>query len=640
MNKIIKFLILLSMTLVFAVLAVSCGGEGTVTYEYELNENGEAIITNIDCPEGKFVPLSKADVPSEIDGYPVTEIGENAFQYAWIYEINIPNTVRKIGDFAFADCFKSIESIHIPASVQYIGEGVFRGFSDGCVMTVDSENTSYKIVDGNLYSYNMDTLVKWNDYSNPLVTVPEGVKTIYGYAFENKGKSIVTAHLPDSLVEILDYGFYNSGITYVKLPDSLKKIGMHAFGVRYGKANIVELELNRELEKIDASVVNGLQSVNLHPENEHFKIVDGVLFSADGEILHAVLKAGDKSDSYTVPDGVKTISSFAFSEVTSFKTVHMPDSVTDIEEMAFQGCDSIVSVNIPKNVTNIEPYTFNLCTALKTFAFSGCVEVIGDHAFSACKSLESVTIPDGVKIIGEGAFYYCDSMKSITVTDGVETVGKEALGYCKALERVYISSTVEISEYGDIPGIFNYCLSLESIEVAEDNKTVKSVDGVLYSEDGKLLLCYPASRKASEYTVLDGTEIICDSAFEYCDTVEDVNLPDTLLIIDKRAFYDCDGFDELVIPDSVTEIREYAFTGIRFRKIVIGSGVKLIEAGAFGDLGGSYRIRGLEFSDPSCWKVSYKGDEKNLNEKLLSIKFFAGRYLGKKYNYYTWEKID
>ena len=639
MIKKVKFLLFISIALVFVLLAVSCGGENTVTYEYELNENGEAIITSIRTLHGKFMPCGQANIPAEIDGYPVVEIGEGALQYAWINEITIPKSVKRINDFAFAEPSFDIEEIHIPASVEYIGEGVFRDFGDDCKITVDSESTYYKIVDGNLYSYNMDTLVKWNDYSNPLVTIPEGVKLIYGYAFENEEKSIVTAHLPDSLIEIADYGFYNSGITYVELPENLKSIGMSAFGVTYGEANMVELKLNRGLEEISANVINNLQSVMLHPENKHFKIVDGVLFSADGEVLHAVLKAGDNSDSYTVPDGVKTISSFAFSKADSFAIVNMPDSVTDIEEMAFQGCKSIVSINIPQNVTSIEPYTFSGCTALKTFTFSGCVDVIGENAFASCNSLENVTVPDGVKTIGEGAFYYCNSLKSITVTEGVETLGKGAFSYCKALERVYIPSTVEISEYSDIPEIFNYCLSLESIEVAEDNKTVKSVDGVLYSEDGKLLLLYPASRKSSEYTVPDGTEIICDSAFKYCDTVEEVNLPETLLIIDKEAFYDCDGIDELVIPDSVTEIREYAFSYIKFRKIVIGRGVRLIEAHAFGRWS-SYRIKGLEFADPSGWKVSHNGKEKNLNEKLLSVKFFAGRYLGKKYNYYTWEKID
>jgi len=90
-------------------------------------------------------------------------------------------------------------------------------------------------------------------------------------------------------------------------------------------------------------------------------------------------------------------------------------------------------------------------------------------------------LPKTERVVFVGRYYYCDSLKSITVTEGVEIIGKKAFSCCEALERVHIPSTVEISEYSDIPEIFNYCLSLESIEVAEDNKTVKSVDGVLYS---------------------------------------------------------------------------------------------------------------------------------------------------------------
>ena len=136
---------------------------------------------------------------------------------------------------------------------------------------------------------------------------------------------------------------------------------------------------------------------------------------------------------------------------------------------------------------------------------------------------------------------------------------------------------------------------LTAFEVDENNPYYCDVDGVLYSKDMKTLIFYPPAKdlteakdndgksiKVSQYTILDGVEIICskafykcnaltkidipvsvkkieEKAFFRCERVEVIKLPDVLEFIGKDAFSYCYGLKEINIPASVNEIGEYAF---------------------------------------------------------------------------------
>lgn len=54
---------------------------------------------------------------------------------------------------------------------------------------------------------------------------------------------------------------------------------------------------------------------------------------------------------------------------------------------------------------------------------------------------------------------------------------------------------------------------LESITVAEDNPEFRSVDGVLFTKSGKVLVCYPRSRRGEKYTIPEGCEFVARNAF-------------------------------------------------------------------------------------------------------------------------------
>ncbi len=102
-------------------------------FKYSTNE-GKVTITGY---TGKSLDVV---IPSNIDGFPVTNIGEGAFQNAYVRSVTIPSSVRHIDWFAFSGC-TCLESITIPSSVLSIEYGAF----DYCpkTLTVKCDNGSY-----------------------------------------------------------------------------------------------------------------------------------------------------------------------------------------------------------------------------------------------------------------------------------------------------------------------------------------------------------------------------------------------------------------------------------------------------------------------------------------------------------------
>ncbi|MBR6753655.1 MAG: leucine-rich repeat domain-containing protein, partial [Clostridia bacterium] len=110
----------------------------------------------------------------------------------------------------------------------------------------------------------------------------------------------------------------------------------------------------------------------------------------------------------------------------------------------------------------------------------------------------------------------------------------------------------------DIP-VLDYTF-VEAYQVPDDHPLFKTVDGVLYSRDGKTLLAYPNARKASHFDVPFWVETIEKSAFAENDYLQSVSLPLTLKEIGRSSFYHCGGLISINIPLSVTEIGPYAFS--------------------------------------------------------------------------------
>ena len=101
---------------------------------------------------------------------------------------------------------------------------------------------------------------------------------------------------------------------------------------------------------------------------------------------------------------------------------------------------------------------------------------------------------DGVPVIGIGdwTFFLCSSLISITIPDSVTSIGSFA---------------------------FSGCSSLISITVDATNAQYSSVNGILFSKDNRTLVCYPAGKTYTAYTIPGSVTSIGYYAFDRYDSL-------------------------------------------------------------------------------------------------------------------------
>lgn len=210
------------------------------------------------------------------------------------------------------------------------------------------------------------------------------------------------------------------------------------------------------------------------------------------------------------------------SSVTYNETTYM---VTSVGDSAFYDC-SFSSITIPNSVISI-----------------------GEWAFSRC-SFTSITIPNSVATIEESAFWGCSSLPSIAIPNSVISIEYFAFAYCSSLVSVAIPSSVTNIE----DGIFAGCSSLTDIQVAYDNPSYISENGVLFNVDKTDLVQYPAGKTETSYIIPSSVTSIKEAAFLRCSFLTSVTIPNSIIIIGSFAFFECSSLTSITIPKSVTNI--------------------------------------------------------------------------------------
>ena len=123
-----------------------------------------------------------------------------------------------------------------------------------------------------------------------------------------------------------------------------------------------------------------------------------------------------------------------------------------------------------------------------------------------------------------------------------------------------------------------------STEVTEEDlkNAVEDEFGVKYSRDWKRLLRAPNSLRG-EYSIREGVKVIGDSAFQGCESLTSINIPNDVTTIGKGAFSVCSSLTSINIPNSVTTIGKGAFSGCSsLTSINIPNSVTTIGESAFG----------------------------------------------------------
>ena len=102
----------------------------------------------------------------------------------------------------------------------------------------------------------------------------------------------------------------------------------------------------------------------------------------------------------------------------------------------------------------------------------------------------------------------------------------------------------------------------------------KDEDGGEYSNDGKRLLSLSRYSKCKTYKIKEGTEIICNYAFRFCENLETIEFPNSIKAIGYNAFYSCSLLKQLRINSGIEYIGDFISTS---SEVVLPEGLKFID---------------------------------------------------------------
>ena len=489
--------ILNSVTYIGDAAFYSCASLTSITIPNSVTEIGDSAF-------GGCESLTSVTIPDS-----VTSIGGNAFSDCTsLTGITIPESVTSIGGRAFENC-TNLTSVTIPGSVAGIGDGAFNGCTSLIAINVATGNQNYISVNGVLYNKDKTTVICYPaGKKDKSYTIINGVTYIGEHAFEYC-TSLTSITIPSGVMGIGDWAFLGcSNLTSITIPNGMTCIGYRAFE---DCSSLTSITIPDSVVDIGYYAFRGCKSltaINVATGNQDYVSVNGVLYNKDKTTI--ICYPAEKNDkNYTLIDSVMWIGASAFSGCANLKNIMISDGVTSISPYAFEGCISLTSITMPDSVM-----------------------LIGDYAFIGCKSLASITICDGVTSIGRYAFENCTSLKSITIPDSVTEIGDDA---------------------------FRGCISLTAINVATGNQDYVSVNGVLYNKNKTTIICYPAGKKDKNYTLIDSTTLILNSAFECCTSLVNITIPDSVTRIGGYAFKDCTSLMNITVPNNVTSIGDKAF---------------------------------------------------------------------------------
>lgn len=464
----------------------------------------------------KYLPnyFTNTLIEKIIIGDNITKIGESAFKNCKkLNYIYLSDMINEFGTECFYNC-ENLTRIHIPRKLfddkeLNIGNDIFCGCSKlkefgSYVKGVVSDDNRCVIKNQKLIFFASGDISEY--------TIPNNITTIHKSVFRCTELERIT--LTESITTIEQSIFENcTNLEYISNWNNVVSIPERAFS---GCKNLGEITLPENLKSIDKHAFSGCEKMYINTN---------------------------------IPTSVEIIGEYAFSECTNFKCV-------------INGDEQILNIG---DISYIDKNTFEKCTSLTKVSIGSNVEAIGECAFSECTNLNEVILPidSCIKSIEDLAFYKCENLTDLNLSNDLINIGNSAFEKCKKYKG---NSLIAVD------GSKSYILTIP--------ESLSNMGISCFQESGVEFLNIPGDRvlpgiphKAfcgcEELTTItmstaQNLQYISADAFTGCsnlrgDANNQLNLPESIKIIDDRAFQGCNSISRVYLQKGISSLGNFCF---------------------------------------------------------------------------------
>lgn len=461
--------------------------------------------------------VTSVEIPEEIEGLPVTEICDNAFEDCTLLKtVTIPDQVKYIGDYAFANCTQ-LTDLTIPDSVVWIGNYAFRNCN-----SLESVTLSIYV-----------EYVRTGAFSDCDV-----LQTI---TFENM--SCMISSFSTTIPEQAEICCYENSTAY-----------------EYAK------KFNRNYS-IMASAASGFLGTDNQLQWNYRTDMAALTIFGEGaipnytSISEAPWKAYENNiKNIVIEDGITEIGDYAFYEMDNVKSVTISDTVTRIGCRAFDET-FIDELEVPASVETIESYAFCSChnVMIESPFCTLADEIVSEDGYSLLYGFDDSTVETYAKENGiaysnmDGTYGVCGNDATWTLNaEGVLTIS----GTGAIFDFVsYADDT--ISEYDNPMTTPWYKVRDQITEVVVENGITSVGDWTF----GRLVNAVSAS-------IANSVEKLGSSVFEY-SAFSNITMSQNVQNIGELAFFNCTNLTSFIVPKSVTDISWHAFYNSSLTTVII-----------------------------------------------------------------------
>ena len=529
--------------------------------------------------------------------FPATlkDIGSHAFDNAQVGQmitlLDVPISVENIGYAAFAN-FSTLESVKLP----FIGSDKFGLESNRFVYIFGSTNDlPVNLHEVSFYEGISFVPAHAFDWTMQIekVTLPDSVIEINEYAFCVAGLKEI--RLSSNLRIIEQNAFYNFQGNEIFIPSSVSYVGPYAFYGSFDMTIYIESnqvpptwhsfwnykDENYKNEPIYYQVISGHNQELITLEN-------GYTISINNDETATIMKYSGTDIDIVIPEAmldhiVTNIAPYAFVSINENNVIS--DNTT------------IKSITVPDTVKYIGAYAFSNLKALETIHLSNSLKVIETGLFKDSTGLKTVTIPEGVETIKAYSLYNCYldelilpstlididnfalsnvNLNEIIIPRNVEHIGNYALS---AVNRIYFQN-IALPPY---------------IATIWKNSTANVVFGVSFNQvegDYRYMLLSDDTVIITEYLggssniimpdTIGGYPVtqLIDSLFMYNHTIEHVTLPANVKVLPPSLFQGASNLKTVSLPNGLIEIGNSAFLSTALTEISFPETLQIIGSSA------------------------------------------------------------